>query len=74
MGELYYIHKDPSSNQAPAAWKTAECDGWFHDPCKLICNIIANHAFDGKFNYTPYQEYDCKGQLHFHDIFSSNWC
>ena len=70
----YNIHKDPPSNQAPAAWKTAEYNGWFYDPCKLIRNIIANHAFDGEFNYAPYQEYDCKGQHRFHDVFSGNWC
>ena len=60
---IYYnITKDPPRNQAPAVQKTAEYDSWFHNLCKLIHNIIANCAFDGEFNYTPYQEYDCKDQ------------
>ena len=70
----YNIHKDLPSNQAPAAWKTAEYNGWFRDPHKLICNLIANRAFDGEFDYAPYQEYDYKGQHRFHDVFSGNWC
>ena len=70
----YNIAKDPPSNQAPAVWKTAEYNGWFCDPRKLIHNIIANWAFDGEFDYAPYQEYDYKGQHRFHDVFSGNWC
>lgn len=70
----YNLNKDPPSNEAPAAWKTAEYDGWFRDPRKLIHNIIANRGFDNEFDYAPYQEYDCKGQHRFHDVFSGNWC
>lgn len=70
----YNLNKDPPSNKAPAAWKTAECDGWFRDPWKLIRNIIANRSFDNEFDYAAYQEYDYKGQHQFHDLFSGNWC
>ena len=70
----YNLANDPSSNEAPAAWKTAEYDSWFCDPRKLIRNIIANQSFDKEFNYSPYQEYDFEGQHRFHDLFSGNWC
>lgn len=70
----YNLAKDAPSNEAPAAWKTAEYDGWFRDPRKLIRNILANRGFDGEFDYAPYQEYDYKGQHRFHDVFSGNWC
>ena len=36
----YNVDKDTSSNEAPPTWKTAEYEGWFHDPQKLIHNII----------------------------------
>jgi hypothetical protein len=70
----YNLHNDPPSTKAPAVWKTAEYDGWFRDPCKLICNMLANRGFDKEFDYVPYQEYDYKGQHRFHDVFSGNWC
>jgi hypothetical protein len=70
----YNLHNDPPSTKAPAAWKTAEYDGWFRDPCKLIRNMLANRGFDKEFDYVPYQEYDYKGQHRFHDVFSGNWC
>ena len=28
----YNVDKDPSSNKAPPTWKTAQYEGWFHDP------------------------------------------
>ncbi len=70
----YNLHNDPSSADAPTAWKTAEYDGWFCDPGKLIHNMLANCAFDKEFDYIPYQEYDYNGQHWFHDVFSGNWC
>lgn len=70
----YNLAKDPPVNGAPAMWKTAEYDGWFWDPHKLIQNILANRGFDKEFDYAPYQEYDYKGQHCFHDLFSGNWC
>ena len=70
----YNLANDPPSNEAPAAWKTAEYDGWFRDPHKLIRNIIANQSFDKEFDYSPYQEYDFEGQHRFHNLFSGNWC
>ena len=69
----YNLSKDPPSNEAPAVWKTAEYDGWFCDPWKLIQNIIVNHSFNKEFDYSPYQEYDFDGQHQFHDLFSGNW-
>lgn len=72
---LYHnLRKDPPSAEAPAAWKTAEYDGWFRDPRKLIRNMLANRSFDKEFDYVPYQEYDYNGQHRFHDVFSGNWC
>ncbi|KAN0105619.1 hypothetical protein V8E52_010864, partial [Russula decolorans] len=62
----YNLHNDPPSTKAPTAWKTAEYDGWFRDPCKLIRNMLANRGFDKEFDYVPYQEYDYKGQHRFH--------
>jgi hypothetical protein len=70
----YNLLNDPPSSEAPAAWKTAEYDGWFRDPGKLIRNMLANHGFDKEFDYVPYQEYDYSGQHRFHDVFSGNWC
>jgi len=40
----YNLHNDPFSADAPTAWKTAEYDGWFCDPGKLIHNMLANRA------------------------------
>ena len=76
--ESFTIHynsaNDPPSNEAPAVWKTAEYDSWFHNPHKLIQNIITNWSFNKEFNYSPYQEYDIKGWHQFHNLFSRNWC
>ncbi len=70
----YNLHKDCPSDQPPAAWKTAAYNGWFHDPRKLICNMLTNRGFDKEFDYVPYQEYDYNDQHQFHDVFSGNWC
>ena len=58
----YNVDKDPSSNEVPPAWKMVQYEGWFHDPWKLIHNIIANCSFNKEFNYAPYQEFDTDGK------------
>ena len=77
--EIFTIHYNLDNNphwydEVPAAWKMAEYDSWFHDPQKVIHNILANHMFNKEFNYVTYQEFDTNGKDWFHNVFSDNWC
>ncbi|KZP31967.1 hypothetical protein FIBSPDRAFT_709365, partial [Athelia psychrophila] len=55
------------------AWMDDTHAVWFCDPHELICNLLSNTDFDGKFDYTPFQEYDDKGSHRYQDFMSGNW-
>ncbi|KAH9961210.1 hypothetical protein BJV74DRAFT_787735, partial [Russula compacta] len=54
-------------------WMTTNNEVWFHDPQKLIHNMLSNSDFMDKFDYVPFQEYDQDGNHRFQDFMSGNW-
>lgn len=45
---------------------------WYRDPLEVLRSIIGNPAFDGEFDYVPYQEY-IDGIHHFQNFMSGDW-
>ena len=54
-------------------WTTTNYDIWFHDPCLLIQKMIGNPEFNGKFEFTPYQEYSVDSKHCFENLMSGDW-
>ncbi|KAG2368314.1 hypothetical protein BDR07DRAFT_1448401 [Suillus spraguei] len=61
----------PAENVPP--WMKATYEVWFPNPHLLIHNILANPDFDGKIEYTPYQDYNDNDQCCFKKNFSDDW-
>ena len=62
---------EPNDENPP--WTTAGYNIWFHDPHRLIQEMIANPDFAGEFNFVPYQEYSADGQHCFEIFRSGDW-
>ncbi|KAG2070384.1 hypothetical protein BDR04DRAFT_1128492 [Suillus decipiens] len=63
------------SFDAPS-WKQHEYQVWYCDPDTVIKNMLNNPDFDGKFDYTPYIQYDKDRQHQWKNFISGNytWC
>ncbi|KAM6494803.1 hypothetical protein JOM56_009426 [Amanita muscaria] len=53
-------------------WMTAQYDIYYRDPNEVIKNILSNTAYNGAFNYVPYQEYD-NGVRRYENLMSGDW-
>ncbi|KAG2047836.1 hypothetical protein BDR06DRAFT_985034 [Suillus hirtellus] len=38
-------------------WMDEQYDAWYRDPLEMTCSILANCAFDGGIEYSPYCDY-----------------
>lgn len=72
---LQYINPDDPVTPQSASWKHDKYDVWFHDPCKLIHDILANCDFAKEFDCAPYHEYETKNKHNhqYHNLMSDNW-
>ena len=70
-----YDNPDDPLTPNSASWKLASYNIWFHNPQKLIHNMLANPDFANKFDYTPYQEYKSNDleNHRYHNLMSGNW-
>lgn len=62
----------PEEGEIPS-WMQDEHEVWFRNPRQLLQNIISNTDFEDGFDYTPFQEYDEKGNHRYQDFMSGNW-
>jgi len=56
----------------PPDWMKKRYDVWFRDPQQVIHNILSNPDFDGKFDYSPFQEFQ-DGKRQWCDFMSGDW-
>lgn len=70
--KLKYSGTLPDDGDVPA-WMEDEHEVWFRDPRELLRNLLSNSDFDGEFDYTPFQEYDDRGNHRYQDFMSGNW-
>ena len=72
--ETFSLHfNGPRPEGQVPSWMDADYDVWFHNPRKLVHNIISNADFKDGFDYTPYQECDANGTRRYHNFMSGNW-
>ena len=50
-----------------------EYEIWFRDPRLLFKNMLANSEFAGIFDYSPYRQFDDKGNHWYEHLMSGNW-
>jgi hypothetical protein len=55
------------------SWMTKSYDVWYHDPRKLIHNLLTNQDFNGEFDYIPFQEFNTQKRRCWWDFMSGNW-
>ena len=54
-------------------WMENEYEIWFRDPRLLFKNMLANHDFDGFFDYAPFRQYNNKGDHRYENFMSGDW-
>lgn len=55
------------------AWKTTTYELIVRDTSIVARNILQNKAFDTKFDYTPFKEYNSTGNARFSNGMSGQW-
>lgn len=68
---IKYNSEPPQGESLP--WMEAEYEFWFHNPRKLVQNLLSNPDFIDEFDYMPFHEYDADGKHHFQDFMSGDW-
>jgi hypothetical protein len=53
---VQYNGPRPESNVP--LWMDEKYQVFYRDPCEVVRSMLANKAFDGNFDYTPYREYE----------------
>ncbi|EMD34081.1 hypothetical protein CERSUDRAFT_56026, partial [Gelatoporia subvermispora B] len=54
-------------------WKTQDYKINYRDPHAIVRNLLANHDFDGEFDYTPIRDQTRKDGLRRRDFMSGDW-
>lgn len=54
-------------------WMTNGYEVWYRDVDRTVQNMLANPDFAGEFDFTPYHEYNAKGERRYCDFFSADW-
>lgn len=67
---VQYNGPQPEENVLP--WMDEKYQVFYQNPCEVIRLMLANKAFDGNFDYTPYQHYE-DGQRVWRDFMSGNF-
>jgi hypothetical protein len=57
----------------PPKWMDAEYMVWYRIPHKLFLNMLKNPDFENTFDYTPYWQYDEKGDHWYEHFMSGGW-
>ena len=59
---VQYTNPDDPVMPQSLSWNYDKYNVWFHDPHKLIYNILANCDIMKEFNWAPYHEYKPKNK------------
>ncbi|KAH9941016.1 hypothetical protein B0H21DRAFT_870312 [Amylocystis lapponica] len=65
-------YNGPTTADSPS-WKRAEYHVHCRDTKTVANNMLANKDFNGRFDYTPFQEYTAPGTNRYSNIMSGQW-
>ena len=65
-------YNGPRPEENVPSWMDEKHQVFYRNPRKVVRSILANKAFDGSFDYTPYRQYE-NGQRVWRDFMSGNF-
>lgn len=68
---MSYSGIKPQDNVPP--WMTTQYDVWYRDPLELVRNMLANPAFDGEIEFSPYRDYTTDNKRYWKNLLSGDW-
>ncbi|KAG1810404.1 uncharacterized protein HD556DRAFT_1428451 [Suillus plorans] len=68
---LCYNGAKPEQDVPP--WMDGQYDVWYRDPLQMMRSILANCAFDGGIEYSPYRNYTTKDKQYWKNFMSGDW-
>ncbi|KAG2118676.1 uncharacterized protein F5147DRAFT_542082, partial [Suillus discolor] len=68
---LCYNGAKPEQDVPP--WTDGQYDVWYRDPLQMTRSILANCAFDGGIEYSPYRDYTTEDKQYFKNFMSGDW-
>ncbi|KAG0691819.1 hypothetical protein DFH29DRAFT_986097 [Suillus ampliporus] len=72
--QCFTVAYDGERPDNPKPWMDDKYDVWFHDPCEVARNMLANPTYANEFDYRPYREYSSENdQWQWKDFMSGNW-
>jgi hypothetical protein len=54
-------------------WMTTAYDVWYRDTRQLVHGMLANHDFNGEFDYIPFREFDSQKRRRWRNFMSGDW-
>ncbi|KAG2058779.1 hypothetical protein BDR06DRAFT_980191 [Suillus hirtellus] len=67
-----YDGERPEDGTKP--WMDNKYEVWFHDPCEVMRNMLANPTYASEVDYCPYREYSTEGdKCQWKDFMSGDW-
>jgi hypothetical protein len=68
-----FTYDGPKPTADVPKWMEAEYTIWFRDPHKLLLEMLKNPDFVDSIDYTPYRQYDEKGNRQYENFMSGDW-
>ncbi|KAG0692648.1 hypothetical protein DFH29DRAFT_985697 [Suillus ampliporus] len=68
---LCYNGAKPEQDVPP--WMDGQYDVWYRDPLQMTRGILANCAFDGGIEYSPYRDYTTEDKRYWKNFMSGDW-
>ncbi|KAG1786219.1 uncharacterized protein HD556DRAFT_1434810 [Suillus plorans] len=68
---LCYNGAKPEQDIPP--WMDGQYDVWYRDPLEMTRSILANCAFDGGIEYSPYRDYTTEDKQYWKNFMSGDW-
>ncbi|KAG0692045.1 hypothetical protein DFH29DRAFT_985968 [Suillus ampliporus] len=70
---IQYSRDKPAESDVPL-WMSEWFDVWYHDPCEVAWNILANPDYVNEFDYCPFCKFSVdKDEHRFQDFMSADW-
>ena len=68
-----FTYKGPKTDGIAPKWMEQEYELNTRDVLAVVEQQLANSEFNGKFDYTPYQEFDATGERVWSNLMSGHW-
>ncbi|KAG1732519.1 hypothetical protein EDB19DRAFT_1896754 [Suillus lakei] len=54
-------------------WMDGQYDVWYRDPLQMACSMLANSAFDGGIEFSPYCDYTIEDKQYWKNFMLGDW-